>query len=134
MTAASSTNDGAAGQFDRLPDDADHNLMAKTTVVTVTDDIDGTTDASTVRFGLNGSLFEIDLSQKNKAKFEQGIAKFIDSGRKVGRAGAGAGRPANRAGRNDRAEIRAWAQEQGITISARGRISASVIEQYEASH
>jgi hypothetical protein len=107
--------------------------MAKTTVVTVTDDIDGTSDARTVRFGLNGSLFEIDLSEKNKAKFERGIAKFIDSGRKVGRA-AGAGKPGNRAARSDRAQIRAWAQKQGITISARGRISASVIEQYEASH
>jgi hypothetical protein len=108
--------------------------MAKTTVVTVTDDIDGTSDAKTVRFGLNGSLFEIDLSQKNKAKFERGIAKFIGAGRKVGRAGATAGRPGNQAGRNDRAQIRAWAQEQGITISARGRISASVVEQYEAAH
>jgi hypothetical protein len=30
-------------------------------------------------------------------------------------------------------DIRAWAKEQGITVSDRGRISASVAEQYQAA-
>jgi hypothetical protein len=29
--------------------------------------------------------------------------------------------------------IRAWAKDQGVAVSARGRIPASVVEQYEAA-
>jgi hypothetical protein len=31
------------------------------------------------------------------------------------------------------ADIRAWAKDQGITVSDRGRIPAGVAEQYEAA-
>jgi len=30
-------------------------------------------------------------------------------------------------------DIRAWAKEQGIAVSERGRIPASVVEQYQAA-
>jgi hypothetical protein len=30
-------------------------------------------------------------------------------------------------------DIRAWAKDQGITVSERGRIPASVVEQYQAA-
>jgi len=34
----------------------------------------------------------------------------------------------------DRAAIRAWAREAGLNVSARGRISAEIMSQYEAAH
>jgi nucleoid-associated protein Lsr2 len=52
--------------------------------------------------------------------------------RKVGRGQRRrAGRTAS--SRERSADIRAWAKDQGITVSDRGRISASVAEQYEAA-
>ena len=36
--------------------------------------------------------------------------------------------------RIDRASIRAWANEQGLHVSERGRISAEVMQKYEAAH
>jgi hypothetical protein len=44
--------------------------MATRTIVTVTDDLDGseTGDISTSTFGLDGDSFEIDLSEANRLK------------------------------------------------------------------
>jgi hypothetical protein len=107
--------------------------MAKTTVVTVTDDIDGSDGAETVAFSFGGQNYEIDLGTKNLEKFKKGLQPFIDSGRKVGRQTAvrsGRGRTA----RKDSSAIRAWAAEQGLAVSERGRIPATVVAQYEAAH
>ena len=107
--------------------------MAKTTVVTVTDDIDGSEGAETVTFGFDGQNYEIDLSRKNRDKFKKGLQPFIDSARRVGRQGAG--RPARgRSSRKDSSAIRAWASEQGLAVNERGRIPAAVVAQYEAAH
>jgi nucleoid-associated protein Lsr2 len=43
-------------------------------------------------------------------------------------------RPARTASSRERSEtIRSWAKDQGIAVSDRGRIPASVVEQYEAA-
>jgi hypothetical protein len=107
--------------------------MAKTTVVTITDDIDGSEGAETVTFGFDGQNYEIDLSRKNRDKFKKGLQPFIDSGRRVGRQGAA--RPGRgRSSRKDSSAIRAWAAEQGLAVNERGRIPAAVVTQYEAAH
>jgi Lsr2 len=107
--------------------------MAKTTVVTVTDDIDGSDGAETVTFGLSGQDYEIDLSAKNLKKFRKSLQPFIDSGRRASRAGVV--RPARgKAARNNSSEIRAWAAGQGLAVSERGRIPATVVAEYEAAH
>ena len=105
--------------------------MAKKTSVIITDDIGGSGGAATVTFGYEGVHYEIDLSAKNRAKLEKAFAPYVEHGRRVvpvrRRASA---RPASP--RIDRASIRAWAREQGLHVSERGRISAEVISQYEA--
>lgn len=106
--------------------------MAKTTVVTVTDDIDGSEGAETVSFSFNGQNYEIDLGKKNLDKFRKGLQPFIDSGRRVGRQSAA--RSGRRTARKDSSAIRAWASEQGLAVSERGRIPASVVAKYEAAH
>ncbi|HEY2442020.1 MAG TPA: Lsr2 family protein [Streptosporangiaceae bacterium] len=107
--------------------------MAQTTVVTITDDIDGTEGAETLTFSFDGQSYEIDLGEKNLKKFKKGLQPFIDSSRKVRRQPAA--RPARaRTSRNNSSDIRAWAAEQGIAVSERGRIPAAVVEKYEAAH
>jgi len=85
-----------------------------------------------VRFAIGGTEYEIDLSSKNAAAFRRQLAPFIDHARKTGRGPRRLpGRSAS--SRERSADIRAWAKEHGITVSERGRIPASVVEQYEAA-
>jgi hypothetical protein len=85
-----------------------------------------------VRFGLGGTDYEIDLSTKNANAFRQQLAPFIEHARRTGRGQRR--RPGRTASSRERSgDIRAWAKDQGITVSDRGRISASVAEQYEAA-
>jgi hypothetical protein len=88
--------------------------------------------AETVRFGMDGAEYEIDLSTKNAEAFRRKLAPYIDHARKAGRGQRR--RPARTAGNRDRSgSIRAWAKQAGIAVSARGRIPASVVEQYQAA-
>ena len=108
--------------------------MARTVSVVITDDMDGSRDAETVTFGLNGVTYEIDLAESNRAKLSAAFAPFIAAGRRSTRGGRRRG--AGRAGaeRVDRAAVRAWAREAGLAVSERGRISAEIMRQYEAAH
>jgi hypothetical protein len=85
-----------------------------------------------VRFGLGSSEYEIDLSKKNARAFRKGLSQFVEHARKAGRAQS---RRAARtsANRQRSGDIRAWAKTQGIKLSERGRIPASVVQQYEAA-
>jgi hypothetical protein len=106
--------------------------MAQKVTVALEDDLDGGPADETVRFGLDGAEYEIDLSAKNARTFRMKVAPFVEHARKAGRG------PARRtartsAGRQRSGEVRAWAKDHGIAVSARGRIPASVIEQYQAA-
>ena len=106
--------------------------MAQKVTVALEDDIDGGPADETVRFGLGGTEYEIDLSKKNANAFRRQLVPFIEHARKTGRGQRR--RPGRTASSRERsADIRAWAKDQGITVSDRGRISASVAEQYEAA-
>ena len=102
--------------------------MAQKVTVTLEDDLDGGPAAETVRFGLGGAEYEIDLSKKNATAFRRKLAPYIEHARKAGR---GPGRRPGRtsSSRERSGSIRAWAKDQGIAVSDRGRIPASVVEQ-----
>ena len=105
--------------------------MAQRVTTTLEDDLDGGPADETVRFAFGGAEYEIDLSTKNAAAFRKQLAPFIEHARKTGRGQPR--RPARTAASRQRSgDIRAWAQEHGITVSERGRIPASVMEQYQA--
>ena len=110
------------------------NAMAKTVAVVVSDDLDGSPDAQTVSFGLDGTAYDIDLSEKNRAEMAQAIAPYIHAGRRIARSRGRSGDRRQSAGRTDRADIRAWAKANGLAVSERGRISAQVMQKYEAAH
>lgn len=107
--------------------------MAQKITVALEDDLDGGPADETVRFGIGGAEYEIDLRKKNARALRRRLAPFIDHARKAGRG------PRRRTGRSAASrersgDIRAWAKTHGITVSDRGRIPTSVVEQYEADH
>jgi Lsr2 len=106
--------------------------MATKIAVFLEDDLDGGPADETVRFGLEGTDYEIDLNKKNAAAFRRRLTPFIEHARRAGRGQRR--RPVRSASSRERgSEIRAWAKENGIAVSARGRIPASVMEQYKAA-
>lgn len=115
--------------------------MARQETVALIDDIDGVKAHETVAFGLDGVKYEIDLHSKKAAALRKSLAEFVAAARHVRNAGPFA-EPATRrrqvrklpAGDPVAAEIRAWATTAGVTMSAKGRVSASVLEQYLAAH
>lgn len=106
--------------------------MVQKVSIALEDDLDGGPAAETVRFGLGHAEYEIDLSKKNARAFRKGVSQFVEHARKAGRAQS---RRAARtsATRQRSGDIRAWAKTQGIKLSERGRIPASVVQQYEAA-
>ena len=107
--------------------------MAQRVTVALQDDLDGGPAAETMRFGFDGTGYEIDLSEKNAAAFRKQLAPYLEHARKARRAA-----PSRRAGRTAASrqrsgDIRAWAKAQGLAVSERGRMPASVIEQYHAA-
>ena len=58
--------------------------MATKVLTTLQDDIDGSNAVETVRFGLDGVEWEIDLSERNANRLRNSLSDFISHGRKVG--------------------------------------------------
>lgn len=106
--------------------------MATKIAVALEDDLDGGPADETLRFGLGGMEYEIDLSKKNARTFRKRLAPFVEHARQAGRGQRH--RPARTSSARERSgNIRAWAKDNGIPVSARGRIPASVSEQYQAA-
>jgi hypothetical protein len=104
--------------------------MAQKVTIALDDDLDGGPADETVRFGVGGAAYEIDLSATNAAAFRRQLAPFIEHARRAGRGQPH--RPARSAASRQRSgDIRGWAKDHGIAVSERGRISASVVEQYQ---
>lgn len=122
--------------------------MARTKQVTeiVSDDLDGSTrNVQTIAFAIEGTTYEIDLGPKNAKEMRKQFALWAEHGRKVAKASSARRKPAAKRASSGRrkaaaknavsrsAEIREWAAANGITVPARGRISSSVVEQYNAA-
>jgi hypothetical protein len=113
--------------------------MAKRIVESFVDDIDGSDAEGTTKFTLDGTSYEIDLSGANREQLEKALAPFITKARAVRgdrgvrgrRGGAGSARVVSR---EKSTEIRQWAKAQGLPVSERGRIAATVVAQYETAH
>jgi hypothetical protein len=104
--------------------------MAQKITVELEDDLDGGPADETVQFAFDGAGYEIDLGKRNARAFRKELAPFIEHSR---RAGRGQRRARTQSTRRRSGEIRAWAKQQGIAVSERGRIPAGVVEQYETA-
>lgn len=114
--------------------------MATKTTTQLIDDLDGSTAAETVTFALDGVNYEIDLSKRNASAFRKMLNQFMpqarpaSAGRESPRPGsARVSAPGVNAHRVELALIRAWAADSNIVVAPRGRISATIVEQYHAA-
>ncbi|MBY6349329.1 histone-like nucleoid-structuring protein Lsr2 [Rhodococcoides corynebacterioides] len=114
--------------------------MVKKVTVTLVDDMDDVPADETVSIGLDGTWYEIDLSERNAADLREHMDKWIHHARRVTSRGssepgtaptAGRSRPRGAADRARSAAIREWAKEQGFEISERGRISSEIVRAWE---
>ncbi len=109
--------------------------MAQKVQTLFIDDLDGGEAEGTVRFGLDGTEYEIDLNAEHAQELRNALAPYVRAGR---RAGGGARRQA-RAGRKtsasglDTTEIREWAKAQGIDVKDRGRVPAELVVKFKAA-
>jgi len=101
------------------------------------DDIDGSEAEGTVRFGLDGAEYEIDLNTKHAAELRAALAQYVAAARRA--TGARRPGPARSGGRRgtasglDSTEVRDWARSQGIEVKDRGRIPAELVVKFKAA-
>jgi Lsr2 len=109
--------------------------MAQKVQTFFVDDIDGGEAAGTVRFGLDGTDYEIDLSTAHAEALRKALEEYIVAGRKVSgpaRRGRGSSRRAASGGPNS-SDVREWAKTQGIEVKDRGRVPAELVVKFQAA-
>lgn len=105
-----------------------------------------------IEFAVRGVSYEIDVCGAHAKKLDEALGPFTSAAREsasrprpaaAARRGSaakpGRQRPARSRdgavrGRDDVAKIREWARAHGHTVADRGRIPASVVEQYRAAN
>jgi hypothetical protein len=106
--------------------------MATQRITFLEDDIDGSEAKETVTFAVDGVSYEIDLNDSHAAEIRAALRPYIDAGRKTS-TGPGRARAKRPNARHSIAHVRAWAKEQGLAVSDRGRIQTDVVRKYEAT-
>lgn len=114
-------------------------MRKEITDVQLIDDIDGSPATTTIEFGVGSKNYIIDLSEANATAFNAALAPYIEHARRARRGPTNKRKPrssseAARAKRQKNAEIRAWALENGVTVSKRGQLGQDTIAAYEAAH
>ena len=114
--------------------------MARHVIERLVDDLDGSDATETVRFGLDGTSYEIDLSEKNATALRKALERYVSVARRAGssRLPAGGRRATASSRRNadrgyDIAQLREWAGANKVKVPARGRIPQAVVDQYLAA-
>jgi Lsr2 len=100
------------------------------------DDIDGSEAEGTVRFGLDGTDYEIDLSTQHAAALRNSLAGYIKVARRAPRARGrqpASGSEGRSRSRGESTEIREWAKSQGIEVKERGRIPSDLMVKFKAA-
>jgi len=108
--------------------------VAQRTEIVFTDDLDGGPADETVRFGIDGTQYEIDLSKAHAGQLRSALQPFVASARRAA-AGSGsrrAGRPAARRGPSP-SDVRAWARSEGIEVKDKGRVPAELVVKFQAA-
>jgi hypothetical protein len=124
--------------------------VAQRTIVQLTDDLDGKAipdgKGETIRFGIDRTDYEIDLTDKNAKALRHTFAKYVAAARRTGGGsrssstrGAGTGRGAGQSGSGtgrgyDPKAVRAWAESQGIEVSRRGRVPADLVAKFQEAN
>ena len=116
--------------------------MARTVVEKFTDDVDGESEAThrNISFSLEGNEWTIDLNDGHYNELRAAVERFAEYATKVSGSGRGRGRASgsgsassvsSKEKKQELAAIRDWAAKNNVEISARGRISESVLHAYK---
>jgi Lsr2 len=111
--------------------------MAQKVQTLLIDDLDGGEAEGTVRFGLDGTDYEIDLSAKHAEALRKALAPYLSAARRApgsaARRPGRTGRKAANAGGPDPTAVREWARSQGIEVKDRGRVPADLVAKFKAA-
>ena len=126
-------------------------MIAQRTIVQLTDDLDGKPipdgKGETIRFGLDRTDYEIDLTDKNARALRDTVSKYVAAARRTGSGARGAGTRRGTGGRGsagrggseasrdyDPKAVRVWAESHGIEVSQRGRVPAALIAKFQEAN
>jgi len=111
--------------------------MAQKVQTLLIDDLDGGEAEDTIRFGLDGAEYEIDLSAEHTEALRKALAPYVSAARRAPGAAARrpgrSGRRAASAGAPDPTSVREWAKSQGIEVKDRGRVPAELVVKFKAA-
>ena len=110
--------------------------MAQKVQTILIDDLDGSQADSTVRFGLDGTDYEIDLNADHAhATSADALARYVNAARRTSNAARQPARTARRApaSGSNTTKVREWAKAQGIDVKDRGRIPAELVVKFKAA-
>lgn len=132
--------------------------MAKEVETRLVDDLEKSRSGArvlasqTIRFAVNDTRYEIDLSEDNAAAFMRAVGPFMEAAtvvpaRKSGGGNNGGSRKATqkapstearqpgrvRTDRDRTDAVRSWARQNGFQVSDRGRIPTEVLNAYEGA-
>ncbi len=109
--------------------------MAQKVQTLLIDDLDGSAAEGTVRFGLGGTEYEIDLNAEHAQQLRNVLAAYIRAGRRVGGGSRRLARSERRGSASElnTTEVREWAKAQGIEVKDRGRVPAEVVAKFKAA-
>src|SRR4030095_6818107 len=98
-----------------------YHSMAKEVVTKLIDDLDGKAAAETVRFALDGTEYEIDLSGPNAKKLTTAFAPQLEAGQRAPKLAPTrrAVTPTRGRSREELAAVRAWAVANGHKVADR---------------
>ncbi len=110
--------------------------MAQKVQTLFVDDIDGSDAEGTIRFGLDGTEYEIDLSTAHATELRETLSKYVSAGRRISGPARRTGRGAARKGRTSGpspSKVREWAKGQGIEVRDRGRVPNELVVKFQAA-
>lgn len=130
--------------------------MAKRTVTVVTDDLDGSEAAETVKFSIDGMAYEIDLTEAHASEMRAVFAPYVANGQKVNGSRVASGRSVvtrtpgmpkaadEEARRNRNGLIRSWFnglpsgerariydKHAGAELGDKGRVPEDIVKAYD---
>lgn len=116
--------------------------MARRVLTILSSDLSGEEiedgQGGTVNFSLDGTQYEIDLTNKEADELRKALKKYTDVARRQASrprtTSSGSTRRSGGSGRSSEElqAIRDWANSNGYDVSSRGRIKQEIIDAYDA--
>lgn len=118
------------------------DVVAQTTRILLTDDLDGSHASETIAFAVDGVAYEIDLSDEHARQLRESVASYVGAARKLSSRHAPATKRAafkttgarSSSDRPDTQQVREWAKEHGIEVSERGRLRNDLIVRFQEAN